>query len=54
MPGELKKRYTLSGDVIRHIFEGDISGNSFGGLHSEAEKSIENGGIRLSGGWPPG
>jgi hypothetical protein len=33
----LKKRYTLSESVITHIFEGEVSGNTFAGLHSEAE-----------------
>ena len=54
MPDPLKKRYSLPGGVATHLFEGEISGNSFGGLHSEAVKNIDNGGIRLSGGWPPG
>jgi len=49
-----KRRFSLSADVIKHIFEGEISDNNFAGLHSEAVKSIENGGIKIHNGWPAG
>ncbi len=51
----LKKRYSLSEKIITHIFEGEInSDGGLSGMHSEAVKSIENGKLRLSGGWPAG
>ncbi len=38
----LKKRYSLSQQVITHIFDGEVSGNSFSGFHSEARKNEKN------------
>lgn len=49
MSGDLKKRWTLPDSVIRHIFSGETSGNSFGGFHSEVEKSLDNGGMQIDG-----
>ena len=39
----LKKRYSLSSEVITHIFDGEVSDNSFSGFHSEARKNLING-----------
>ena len=47
MSGSLKKRWTLPDSVIRHIFAGEPSGNSFADFHSEADKSVENGGMKI-------
>jgi hypothetical protein len=49
----LKKRYSLPGKVITHIFEGEVSGNNFAGFHSEAVKSIEDGDVEVTS-WFPG
>lgn len=38
----LKKRYSLSQDVITHIFDGEVSGNSFSGFHCESRKNPAN------------
>ena len=44
----LKKRYSLSEQVITHIFDGEVSGNSFSGFHSEARKNPTNGRMIIS------
>ena len=44
----LKKRYSLSPNVITHMFDGEVSGNSFSGFHSEARKNVTNGRMVLS------
>lgn len=49
MADGLKKRWTLPESVITHIFLGETSGNSFGGFHSEVEKSIDNGKMMVDG-----
>ena len=51
--GNLHKRFALPQKVVTHLFVGEVSGNSFGGMHSEAVKSI-GGDIRLKDGWPAG
>lgn len=54
MVDNVKKRYSLSEKLLTHLFEGEVSGNSFGGLHSEAVKSVDNGKVQVHGGWPDG
>ncbi|MDA8052150.1 MAG: hypothetical protein M0002_19475 [Rhodospirillales bacterium] len=49
MSETLKKRWTLPESVITHIFAGEASGNGFAGFHSEAEKSLDNGGMEIVG-----
>lgn len=39
----LKKRYSLPQSVITHVFDGEVSDNSFSGFHSEARKNQQNG-----------
>jgi hypothetical protein len=39
----IKKRYNLGSQVIAHIFDGEVSKNSFSGFHSEARKNLVNG-----------
>lgn len=49
MSDVLKKRWTLPAGVITHIFDGEPSGNSFAGFHSEAIKSRANGKVEIDG-----
>lgn len=44
----IKKRYSLSQNAITHIFDGEVSGNSFSGFHSEARKNLANGRIVIA------
>ncbi len=44
----LKKRYSLPAGVITHLFDGEVSGTSFSGFHSEARKSPDNGRMRIT------
>lgn len=49
MSGNLKKRWTCPASVITHIFDGEDKGAGLVGFHSEADKSLDNQKMRISG-----